>query len=49
MGPDALAKQPLPVGVVHFICIPASIQYTIWSDVYKCQGMVTVAGTNRQG
>jgi DNA modification methylase len=42
MGADALAKQPLPEGVSEFVCIPATIQYTIWSDVYKCQGFVTV-------
>src|SRR5262245_7978221 len=42
MGPEALAKHPLPEGVEQFICIPATIQYTIWSDIYKCQGMVTV-------
>src|SRR5262249_52359379 len=42
MGPDALAIQPLPENVAQFICIPATIQYTIWSDVYKCQGMLNV-------
>ncbi len=40
MGPEALARQPIPEGVEQFICIPATIQYTVWSDVYKCQGMV---------
>lgn len=28
--------------VEHWICIPATIQYTIWSDVYQCEGFVTV-------
>ena len=42
MGTEPLAKQPLPQGVQQFICIPATIQYTIWSDVYKCQGIVTI-------
>src|SRR5262249_24199367 len=38
----ALAKQPLQEGAQQFISIPATIQYMIWSDVYKCQGMVTI-------
>ncbi len=42
MGPEALAKQPLPEGVERFICIPATIKYTIWSDVYRCEGIVTI-------
>ena len=25
----------------HWICIPATIQYTVWSDVYRCQGFIT--------
>lgn len=28
--------------VKEWVCIPASIQYTIWSDVYRCEGIVTV-------
>lgn len=28
--------------VKHWICIPATIQYTIWSDVYQCQGFKIV-------
>jgi DNA modification methylase len=28
--------------VQHWICIPATIQYTIWSDVYRCEGLVTI-------
>jgi DNA modification methylase len=28
--------------VDHWICIPATIQYTIWSDVYRCEGIVTI-------
>ncbi len=28
--------------VEEWICIPATIQYTIWSDVYRCQGLVTL-------
>ncbi len=26
----------------YWICIPATIQYTIWSDVYRCEGFVTI-------
>lgn len=29
--------------VEQWVCIPATIQYTIWSDVYRCQGFVTIA------
>jgi hypothetical protein len=25
----------------QWVCIPATIQYTIWSDVYRCEGFVT--------
>jgi hypothetical protein len=42
MGSKALGTQPLPREIDRFICIPATIQYTIWSDVFKCQGMVTI-------
>jgi hypothetical protein len=42
MGSEALSNKPLPEGANKFVCIPATIQYTIWSDVYKCQGMVTI-------
>src|ERR1019366_765748 len=28
--------------VEDWICIPATCQYTIWSDVYGCEGFVTV-------
>ncbi len=28
--------------VDQWICIPATISYTIWSDVYRCQGFVTI-------
>ncbi|MBI2925833.1 MAG: hypothetical protein HYY24_09040 [Verrucomicrobia bacterium] len=28
--------------VKHWVCIPATIQYTIWSDVYRCEGFVTI-------
>lgn len=30
------------VQVDEWVCIPAMIQYTIWSDVYRCEGIVTV-------
>jgi len=30
------------VKVERWICIPAVIQYTIWSDVYRCEGLVTI-------
>ncbi|MGD1079674.1 MAG: DNA methyltransferase [Candidatus Sulfotelmatobacter sp.] len=26
----------------HWVSIPATIQYTIWSDVFRCEGFVTV-------
>jgi hypothetical protein len=42
IGAEALAKQPLPENVEQFVCIPATTQYTIWSDIYRCQGMVTI-------
>jgi hypothetical protein len=25
-----------------WVCIPATIQYTVWSDVYRCEGFVTI-------
>lgn len=25
----------------RWVCVPATIQYTIWSDVYRCEGFVT--------
>jgi DNA modification methylase len=28
--------------VDRWVCIPAMIQYTIWSDVYRCEGFVTI-------
>jgi hypothetical protein len=28
--------------VKHWVCIPANIQYTIWSDVYRCEGFVSI-------
>lgn len=28
--------------VDQWVCIPATIQYTIWSDVFRCEGFVTV-------
>jgi DNA modification methylase len=28
--------------VDQWICIPAAIQYTIWSDVYRCEGFITI-------
>lgn len=28
--------------VEQWICIPATIQYTIWSDIYRCEGFVTI-------
>ena len=30
------------VKVEEWVCIPATIQYTIWSDVYRCEGLITV-------
>lgn len=26
----------------NWVCIPATIQYAIWSDVYRCEGLVSV-------
>jgi len=28
--------------VREWVCIPAMIQYSIWSDVYRCEGFVTI-------
>ena len=28
--------------VKQWVCIPATIQYAIWSDVYRCEGFVTM-------
>ena len=28
--------------VERWVCIPATIQYTIWSDVYRCEGFVSI-------
>jgi len=28
--------------VERWVCIPAAIQYTVWSDVYRCEGFVTL-------
>src|SRR5207244_9937200 len=28
--------------VKQWVCIPATIQYTIWSDVYRCEGFVSI-------
>ena len=28
--------------VKRWVCVPATIQYTIWSDVYRCEGFVTI-------
>jgi len=28
--------------IEEWICIPATIQYTIWSDVYRCEGFITI-------
>jgi DNA modification methylase len=28
--------------VGEWVCIPAKIQYTVWSDVYRCEGFVAV-------
>ena len=28
--------------VKHWVCIPAMIQYTIWSEVYRCEGFITI-------
>ena len=26
----------------HWVCIPATVQYTIWSSVFRCEGFITV-------
>jgi 16S rRNA G966 N2-methylase RsmD len=28
--------------IEQWVCIPATIQYAIWSDVYRCEGFVTL-------
>jgi hypothetical protein len=28
--------------VSHWVCIPATTQYTIWSDVFRCEGLITI-------
>jgi DNA modification methylase len=28
--------------IERWVCIPATIQYTIWSDVYKCEGFISM-------
>jgi len=38
---DKWGKLDVPT-VDQWVCIPAMIQYTIWSDVYRCEGFVTV-------
>ncbi len=40
LGEDVLAHRALPEGVEQFVCIPATIQHTVWSDVYRCGGMI---------
>lgn len=47
-GPEALARSPLLAETKQFICIPAEIQYTIWSDIYRCGGMVSVPVPGRK-
>jgi DNA modification methylase len=38
---DAWGKLDLAV-VEKWVCIPASVQYTIWSDVYRCEGFISI-------
>jgi len=28
--------------VEHWVCIPATVKYTVWSDVYKCEGFISI-------
>lgn len=28
--------------IEKWVCIPATIQYTIWSDIYRCEGFITI-------
>jgi len=28
--------------VQDWVCIPATIQYTVWSDVYRCEGLIPI-------
>lgn len=43
---DEKNKSKLDVlAVDQWVSIPATIQYTIWSDVYRCEGFVTVEET----
>jgi hypothetical protein len=34
LGMEVLTRRPLPDAVRHFVAIPATIQHTVWSDVY---------------
>ncbi len=42
MGTRALNQRPLPDNVERFVSIPATIHYTIWSDLYICGGVITI-------
>jgi len=42
LGSKVVSESPLPAEVFRFIRMPASIVYTVWSDVYRCEGMITV-------
>jgi hypothetical protein len=28
--------------VEHWVCIPAMVKHTVWSDVYKCEGFMSI-------
>ena len=34
--------------IKNWVCIPAKIQYTIWSDVFRCEGFVTIDEPTRK-
>jgi hypothetical protein len=40
LGSWCLEHSPLPEGADTFIGMPATIQHALWSDVYKCEGMI---------
>ena len=36
------SSDPILEHAEKWVCIPATIQYTVWSDVYRCEGFVTI-------
>jgi 16S rRNA G966 N2-methylase RsmD len=42
LGPEGFAATLSTNDASHYLRMPADITYTVWSDVYKCEGMVTI-------